>query len=84
MRGGFDATEYALLSPGQASQACRELRPAPGPPGREALGVYRQTRWCRVFAGVARVRERCGHYPWLERAVRDEFFALLRGWLRFP
>jgi pimeloyl-ACP methyl ester carboxylesterase len=22
--------------------------------------------------------ERCGHYPWLERAVRDEFFAVLR------
>ncbi len=25
--------------------------------------------------------ERCGHYPWLERAVRDDFFSLLRGWL---
>jgi pimeloyl-ACP methyl ester carboxylesterase len=25
--------------------------------------------------------ERCGHYPWLERAVRDEFFAILRTWL---
>jgi pimeloyl-ACP methyl ester carboxylesterase len=25
--------------------------------------------------------ERCGHYPWLERAVRDEFFTTLRGWL---
>jgi pimeloyl-ACP methyl ester carboxylesterase len=25
--------------------------------------------------------ERCGHYPWLEKAVRDEFFAVLRGWL---
>lgn len=25
--------------------------------------------------------ERCGHYPWLERAVRDEFFAVLREWL---
>jgi pimeloyl-ACP methyl ester carboxylesterase len=24
---------------------------------------------------------RCGHYPWLERAVREEFFAVLRGWL---
>ena len=22
--------------------------------------------------------ERCGHYPWLETAVRDEFFAILR------
>ncbi len=25
--------------------------------------------------------ERCGHYPWLERAVRDEFFSVLGGWL---
>ncbi|UCE60858.1 MAG: alpha/beta hydrolase [Phycisphaerales bacterium] len=25
--------------------------------------------------------ERCGHYPWLEKAVRDEFFVVLRGWL---
>ena len=24
---------------------------------------------------------RCGHYPWLEKAVRDEFFAALREWL---
>jgi pimeloyl-ACP methyl ester carboxylesterase len=25
--------------------------------------------------------ERCGHYPWLERAVRDDFFTSLRAWL---
>jgi pimeloyl-ACP methyl ester carboxylesterase len=25
--------------------------------------------------------EECGHYPWAERAVRDEFFAVLRAWL---
>lgn len=25
--------------------------------------------------------ERCGHYPWLEKSVRDEFFAVLREWL---
>jgi len=25
--------------------------------------------------------ERCGHYPWLEKAVHDEFFAVLRRWL---
>ena len=25
--------------------------------------------------------DRCGHYPWLERLVRDEFFACLRQWL---
>jgi pimeloyl-ACP methyl ester carboxylesterase len=24
----------------------------------------------------------CGHYPWLERAVRDDFFALLGDWLQ--
>jgi pimeloyl-ACP methyl ester carboxylesterase len=23
----------------------------------------------------------CGHYPWLERAVRDEFFAVMGDWL---
>jgi pimeloyl-ACP methyl ester carboxylesterase len=25
--------------------------------------------------------ERCGHYPWLERAAADPFFSLLREWL---
>jgi pimeloyl-ACP methyl ester carboxylesterase len=25
--------------------------------------------------------ERCGHYPWLEKAARDEFFSALRNWL---
>ena len=25
--------------------------------------------------------ERCGHYPWLEKAVRNEFFAVLHEWL---
>lgn len=25
--------------------------------------------------------ERCGHYPWLERGLRDEFFTVLRRWL---
>jgi pimeloyl-ACP methyl ester carboxylesterase len=25
--------------------------------------------------------ERCGHYPWLEKAVRSEFFACLRDWI---
>jgi pimeloyl-ACP methyl ester carboxylesterase len=25
--------------------------------------------------------ERCGHSPWLERAVRDDFFLVLRRWL---
>ncbi len=25
--------------------------------------------------------ERCGHYPWLEKHARDEFFSVLRDWL---
>jgi pimeloyl-ACP methyl ester carboxylesterase len=25
--------------------------------------------------------DRCGHYPWLERAAADRFFSLLREWL---
>jgi pimeloyl-ACP methyl ester carboxylesterase len=25
--------------------------------------------------------DRCGHYPWLEKAAREEFFAVLRDWL---
>ena len=25
--------------------------------------------------------ERCGHYPWLEKATHDEFFSVLRTWL---
>ncbi|HET6372391.1 MAG TPA: alpha/beta hydrolase [Candidatus Polarisedimenticolia bacterium] len=30
---------------------------------------------------VYREWERCGHYPWLERAIRDEFFDVLESWL---
>src|SRR5260370_23788538 len=25
--------------------------------------------------------QRCGHYPWLEKFSRDEFFSVLRNWL---
>ena len=25
--------------------------------------------------------DRCGHYPWLEKATRTEFFSVLRNWL---
>jgi pimeloyl-ACP methyl ester carboxylesterase len=42
-----------------------------------------------IFAGLRpylpqleyRELERCGHYPWLERAAADGFFALVREWL---
>ena len=26
--------------------------------------------------------DRCGHYPWLERSIYEEFFEVLRTWLR--
>jgi hypothetical protein len=26
-------------------------------------------------------RDRCGHYPWLKEAVREEFVDVLRDWL---
>ncbi len=26
--------------------------------------------------------ERCGHFPWLETTIREEFFAYLRDWLK--
>lgn len=48
--------------------------PHPGPMIRASLEPYlarlEYTEW-----------ERCGHYPWAERAVRDEFYAVLRAWL---
>ncbi len=25
--------------------------------------------------------DRCGHYPWLEKDARDEFYSVLREWL---
>jgi pimeloyl-ACP methyl ester carboxylesterase len=42
-----------------------------------------------IFAGLRpylpqleyRELERCGHYPWLERAAADAFFTLVREWL---
>jgi pimeloyl-ACP methyl ester carboxylesterase len=48
--------------------------PHPGPMILERLRPYLpQLEYCQW--------ERCGHYPWLERWVRDEFFAFLREWL---
>ncbi len=48
--------------------------PHPGSLIREALRPYlRQIEY--------REWERCGHYPWLERGVQDEFVAVLRRWL---
>lgn len=48
--------------------------PHPGPVIRRSLEPHLPQLEYREW-------ERCGHYPWLERAVRDEFFVVLRGWL---
>jgi pimeloyl-ACP methyl ester carboxylesterase len=48
--------------------------PHPGAMIRASLRPYIPHLEYREF-------DRCGHYPWLERAVRDEFFTLLRAWL---
>jgi len=48
--------------------------PHPGPLVRDSLLPWLPQLEYREL-------ERCGHYPWLERGARDEFFALLREWL---
>jgi pimeloyl-ACP methyl ester carboxylesterase len=48
--------------------------PHPGSMIRASLAPYLPQLEYREWA-------RCGHYPWLEREVRDEFFSTLRSWL---
>jgi pimeloyl-ACP methyl ester carboxylesterase len=48
--------------------------PHPGQMIRAGLEPYLPQLECREW-------ERCGHYPWLERWAREEFFAVLREWL---
>jgi pimeloyl-ACP methyl ester carboxylesterase len=48
--------------------------PHPGPLIRDSLLPHLPQLEYREW-------ERCGHSPWLERAVRDEFFLTLREWL---
>jgi pimeloyl-ACP methyl ester carboxylesterase len=48
--------------------------PHPGPMIRASLAPYLPQLAYREW-------ERCGHYPWDEQWVRDEFFAVLRAWL---
>lgn len=50
--------------------------PHPGPMIRASLERYLPQLEYREW-------ERCGHYPWREKAVRDEFFAVLRSWLGY-
>jgi pimeloyl-ACP methyl ester carboxylesterase len=48
--------------------------PHPGQMIRASLAAYLPHLEYREW-------ERCGHYPWLERAARAEFLAVLREWL---
>ncbi len=48
--------------------------PHPGPMIRASLKPHLSQLEYREW-------ECCGHYPWVERAVREEFFAVLRQWL---
>ena len=48
--------------------------PHPGPMIHASLQAYLPQLEYRQW-------DQCGHYPWLEKAVRDEFHAVLRAWL---
>ena len=48
--------------------------PHPGAAIRESLAPFLPQLEVREW-------ERCGHYPWIEREVREEFFAVLGDWL---
>jgi pimeloyl-ACP methyl ester carboxylesterase len=52
-----------------------DFDPHPGPMIRASLLPHLPQLEYRELA-------RCGHDPWIERAARDAFFALLREWLR--
>lgn len=51
-----------------------EVDPHPGQMIRASLAPYLPRLEYREW-------ERCGHYPWLEKAVRAEFFAVVHEWL---
>jgi pimeloyl-ACP methyl ester carboxylesterase len=51
--------------------------PHPGPMIRASLEPHLPQLEYREWT-------RCGHYPWLEKAVREEFFAALHAWLVNP
>jgi pimeloyl-ACP methyl ester carboxylesterase len=51
--------------------------PHPGAMVRATLRQYIRHLECREW-------ERCGHFPWLEKFARDDFYGVLRGWLGEP
>ncbi len=70
--GRFPAAFAAIRAPVLMLHGAND--PHPGPLIRASLEPYlprlRYHEW-----------QSCGHYPWLERAVGDELFAVLRDWL---
>jgi len=66
--GAFAAIEVPVLMLHGAAD------PHPGHLTRRSLEPYLPQLEYREW-------ERCGHYPWLERHVRAEFFSVLRAWL---
>jgi pimeloyl-ACP methyl ester carboxylesterase len=70
--GVFPAAFRAITSPVLMLHGTDD--PHPGPMIRASLKPYLAQLEYREW-------ERCGHYPWLERAVSTEFFTVLRAWL---
>jgi pimeloyl-ACP methyl ester carboxylesterase len=51
-----------------------DVDPHPGEMIRDSLKPFLPQLEYRAW-------KKCGHYPWIEREVRDEFFAVLKAWL---
>jgi pimeloyl-ACP methyl ester carboxylesterase len=70
--GVYPAEFAAIRSPVLMLHGAHD--PHPGDMIRASLAPFLpQLEYCELA--------RCGHQPWRERAAREEFFVLLRGWL---
>lgn len=70
--GAYPAAFAAIKSPVLMLHGAAD--PHPGGMIRASLAPYIPQLEYREW-------ERCGHYPWLEKATREEFFLVLRKWL---
>ena len=70
--GAYPAAFAAIKAP--VLMLHGSVDPHPGPLIRTSLERYLPHLEYREW-------DRCGHYPWLEKAVTAEFFAVLRAWL---
>ena len=70
--GVYPAAFAAIKSPVLMLHGAAD--PHPGEMIRASLAPYLPQLEYREW-------ERCGHYPWLEKATHDEFFSVLRNWL---